>query len=120
MQQPRGTLVGQGERMGIHQVHGQALALTHQRVTAQAMARQDVSGPSSIMKLVQTEQEVAKYELLVQLMGLRGLSWEGDDFSALEHDICRQWLLAKTYTIGGGTSEVQLNIIAKRVLGLPG
>lgn len=97
-----------------------AFALTHQRVTAQAMARQDVSGPASIMKLVQTEQEVAKYELLVQVMGLNGLSWEGGDFSQLEHDICRQWLLAKTYTIGGGTSEVQLNIIAKRVLGLPG
>ncbi|GAA3996037.1 acyl-CoA dehydrogenase family protein [Comamonas faecalis] len=97
-----------------------AFALTHQRVTAQAMARQDVSGPASIMKLVQTEQEVAKYELLVQVMGLNGLSWDGEDFSQLEHDICRQWLLAKTYTIGGGTSEVQLNIIAKRVLGLPG
>lgn len=108
------------ERLAMHLMDAHAFALTHQRVTAQAMARQDVSGPSSIMKLVQTEQEVAKYELLVQLMGLRGLGWEGDDFSALEHDICRQWLLAKTYTIGGGTSEVQLNIIAKRVLGLPG
>lgn len=97
----------------------QAFALTHRRVTEQAMARQDVSGPASIMKLVQTEQEVAKYELLTQIMGLNGLSWEGEDFTQLEHDVCRQWLLTKTYTIGGGTSEVQLNIIAKRVLGLP-
>ena len=84
------------------------------------MARMDVSGPSSIMKLVQTEQEVAKYELLMQVMGQRGLSWEGDEFSPQEHDIGRLWLLSKTYTIAGGSSEVQLNIIAKRVLGLPG
>ena len=28
-----------------------------------------------------TEQEVAKYELLMQVMGQRGLSWEGDEFS---------------------------------------
>lgn len=96
-----------------------AFALTHQRVVEQGMARMDVSGPASIMKLVQTEQEVAKYELLMQLMGQRGLGWEGDEFSADEHDICRLWLLAKTYTISGGSSEVQLNIIAKRVLGLP-
>lgn len=98
----------------------QAFALTHRRVVEEAMAGADVSGPASIMKLVQTEQEVAKYELLVQLLGQRGLGWEGDEFSQDEHDICRHWLLAKTHTIAGGSSEVQLNIIAKRVLGLPG
>lgn len=97
----------------------QAFALTHRRVTEKALARQDVSGPSSIMKLVQTEQEVAKYELLEQAMGLRGLGWEGDDFSAEELDVCRAWLRSKSYTIAGGSSEVQLNIIAKRVLELP-
>lgn len=98
----------------------QAFALTHRRVAQEALAGIDVTGPASMMKLVQTEQEVAKYELLVQLMGQRGLGWEGDEFSRDEHDVCRQWLLAKTYTIAGGSSEVQLNIIAKRVLGLPG
>lgn len=97
----------------------QAFALTHRRVTEKALVRQDVSGPSSIMKLVQTEQEVAKYELLEQAMGLRGLGWEGDDFSSEELDVCRAWLRSKSYTIAGGSSEVQLNIIAKRVLELP-
>ena len=97
----------------------QAFALTHRRVTEKALARKDVSGPSSIMKLVQTEQEVAKYELLEQAMGLRGLGWDGDDFSADELDVCRAWLRSKSYTIAGGSSEVQLNIIAKRVLELP-
>lgn len=97
----------------------QAFALTHRRVTEKALARQDISGPSSIMKLVQTEQEVAKYELLEQAMGLRGLGWEGDDFSADELDVCRAWLRSKSYTIAGGSTEVQLNIIAKRVLELP-
>lgn len=98
----------------------QAFALTHRRVTEKALARQDISGPSSIMKLVQTEQEVVKYELLEEVLGLRGLGWEGDDFSAQELDVCRAWLRSKAYTIAGGSSEVQLNIIAKRVLELPG
>lgn len=108
------------DRLAALLMDSQAFSLTHQRVLEQGMARMDVSGPASIMKLVQTEQEVAKYELLMQVMGQRGLSWEGDEFSADEHDIGRLWLLAKTYTIAGGSSEVQLNIIAKRVLGLPG
>jgi alkylation response protein AidB-like acyl-CoA dehydrogenase len=56
----------------------------------------------------------------MQLMGQRGLSWEGDAFSADEHDVCRSWMLSKTFTIAGGSSEIQLNIIARRVLGLPG
>ncbi|WP_029527769.1 acyl-CoA dehydrogenase family protein [Polaromonas glacialis] len=108
------------DRLAALLMDSHAFSLTHQRVKEEGMARMDISGPSSIMKLVQTEQEVAKYELLTQLMGQRGLSWEGSEFSADEHDICRLWLLAKTYTISGGSSEVQLNIIAKRVLGLPG
>ncbi|RGE44925.1 acyl-CoA dehydrogenase [Comamonas testosteroni] len=98
----------------------QAFALTHRRVTEKALARKDVSGPSSIMKLVQTEQEVAKYELLEQALGMRGLGWDaGEDFTADEIEVCRAWLRSKSYTIAGGSSEVQLNIIAKRVLELP-
>ncbi|RFO96007.1 acyl-CoA dehydrogenase [Rhodoferax lacus] len=108
------------ERLATVLMDAQAFGLTHVRVKEQAMAGQDISGPASIMKLLQTEQEVAKYELLTHVLGQRGLSWQGDEFSADEHAICRSWLLSKSYTIAGGSSEVQLNIIAKRVLGLPG
>ena len=108
------------DKLASLQMDSHAFSLTHQRVKEEGLARMDVSGPASIMKLVQTEQEVAKYELLMQLMGQRGMSWEGDEFTKDEHDICRLWLLSKTYVISGGSSEIQLNIIAKRVLGLPG
>jgi acyl-CoA dehydrogenase len=99
---------------------GEAFALTARRLHEMAMGRQDVSAVASIMKLAQTEQEAAKYELLQQIMGQRGLSWDGGPFTDDEHHICRQWLYTKTYTIAGGSSEIQLNLIAKRVLGLPG
>lgn len=107
------------DRLARHLMDAHAFALTHRRVTEMALGREDVSGPASIMKLVQTEQEVAKQELLSQLMGQRALGWEGDAFSDSEREICRLWLLSKTQTIAGGSSEIQLNIIAKRVLGLP-
>jgi len=108
------------DRLAACLMDAQAFGLTHVRVKEQAMAGQDISGPASIMKLLQTEQEVAKYELLTQVLAQRSLSWQGDEFSTGEHDICRSWLLSKSYTIAGGSSEIQLNIIAKRVLGLPG
>ena len=108
------------DRLAALMMDSRAFALSAQRLHEQAMAGQDCSGLAAIMKLVQTEQEVAKYELLQQVMGQRGLSWDGDEFSRDEHDIARLWLLTKTYTISGGSSEIQLNVIAKRVLGLPG
>ena len=108
------------DRLAALLMDSHAFALTHQRVKQEGTAGMPISGPVSIMKLVQTEQEVAKYELLTQVMGLRGLSWEGEEFSADEHAMSRLLLLSKTYIISGGSSEIQLNIIAKRVLGLPG
>jgi alkylation response protein AidB-like acyl-CoA dehydrogenase len=47
------------------------------------------------------------------------VGWEGNGFSDRELNTTRQWLRSKANSIEGGTSEVQLNVIAKRVLGLP-
>ena len=46
-------------------------------------------------------------------------AWEGEGFGPAELAITREWLRTKANSIEGGTSEVQLNIIAKRVLDLP-
>jgi alkylation response protein AidB-like acyl-CoA dehydrogenase len=97
----------------------QAFSLTARRLGEMMLARENVAGLSSIMKLVQTEQESAKYELLQQIMGQRGLGWEGEGFTADEREVAYMWLYTKSYTIAGGASEIQLNLIARRVLGLP-
>jgi len=95
-----------------------ALGLTHFRGFEERM--QGVTGNSAlIMKYVGTEAEKAKGELLLALLGSQGLGWEGDEFSEDELRALRQWAMSKTLTIAGGTSEIQLNIIAKRALGLP-
>ena len=107
------------ERLAAALMDQQAFSLTSRRLHEMALAREDVSALGAIMKLVQTEQEVAKYELLQQLMGQQGLALEGDGFTADELAVCRLWLYSKSYTIAGGSSEIQLNIIARRVLGLP-
>ena len=56
---------------------------------------------------------------MLQAIGSQGLGWEGEGFSDEELQLTREWLRSKANSIEGGTSEVQLNIIAKRVLGLP-
>ena len=74
---------------------------------------------SSLFKVVGTEQNKMKTELMVRIMGTQGLGWEGEQFNGVELGATRGWLRAKANSIEGGTSEVMLNILAKRILGLP-
>ena len=95
-----------------------ALGLTHFRGFEERI--HGISGDSAlIMKYVGTEAEVLKGELLLALLGSEGLGWEGEEFSDEGLRALRQWAMSKAMTIAGGTSEIQLNIIAKRALGLP-
>ena len=74
---------------------------------------------SSTFKLYGTELNKRRQELLVSLAGTQGLGWEGEGFTPEELTLTREWLRSKGNSIEGGTSEVQLNVIAKRELGLP-
>jgi alkylation response protein AidB-like acyl-CoA dehydrogenase len=55
----------------------------------------------------------------VELMGSQGYGWEGDSFTAKELESTKTFLHTRAMTIYGGTDEIQMNIISKRVLGLP-
>lgn len=77
-------------------------------------------GPeTSMFKLSGTELNKRRRELMVLISGYRGLGWEGEGFTHEELTHTRDWLRSRANSIEGGSSEVQLNIIAKRVLGLP-
>jgi alkylation response protein AidB-like acyl-CoA dehydrogenase len=56
---------------------------------------------------------------MVEALGHQGLGWEGEAYDPAEILAVRGWLRTKANSIEGGTSEVNLNVIAKRVLGLP-
>jgi alkylation response protein AidB-like acyl-CoA dehydrogenase len=72
-----------------------------------------------MFKLYGTELNKRRRELMVEILGYQGLGWEGEGFSDGELARTRTWLRSRANSIEGGTSEIQLNIIAKRVLGLP-
>lgn len=96
-----------------------AFGLTLQRTTEEAKAGQGTGAASSIFKYYGTELNKRRNELIIELMGTQGLGWEGDSFSDEELSAPRSWLRSKGNSIEGGTTEVQLNVISKRVLGLP-
>ena len=77
------------------------------------------SAASSIFKFYGTEHNKERYELMISALGNKGVVWSGDQADDNEKDITRAWLRTKANSIEGGTSEVQLNVIAKRVLDLP-
>ena len=74
---------------------------------------------SSFFKLYGTEQNMRRQDLTMDIMGLQALGWSGAPYTPAELGTTRGWLRSKANSIEGGSSEVQRNIIAKRVLGLP-
>lgn len=100
-------------------MNDRAFALTIRRAEQESETGAGTGGASSMFKYYGTEQNKARFELILKCAGSAALGWDSAEFSAQELDICRTWLRSKGNSIEGGTSEVQLNVIAKRVLGLP-
>jgi acyl-CoA dehydrogenase len=100
------------------QIREQAFGLTLMRMGDEARAGSAAGATSSIMKYYGSELNKDRRELMLTVNGMDSLGWEGDEFHGGE--TARSWLRSKANSIEGGSSEIQLNIIAKRVLGLPG
>lgn len=100
-------------------LNDQAYQLTVRRSFEETQSSSAPSFLSSFFKYYGTEQNMKKQDLLMEILGQQGLGWAGEGFSGFESGSTRGWLRSKANSIEGGTSEVQLNIIAKRVLGLP-
>jgi len=95
-----------------------AFLLTSMRVVQEAKASGGVSVVSSILKTVGTKLGQERAELMIEIIGLQGLGWEGDGFSAGDLAQTRGWLGGKATTIYGGSTEIQNNVVAKRILGM--
>ena len=96
----------------------QAFFLTIKRVEAESRASKGPSAATSIIKYVAATMAQERSELMVEAMGAQGLGWEGEAFTRDEQTAVRGWLRSKGNSIEGGTSEVNLNVVSKRVLGL--
>ena len=101
-----------------HYIDAEAYRLTQRRTVEESQG--STPGPqTSIFKYYGANLRKERAEMQVSMMGTRGVGWEGDGFEGGELGMTRAWLAGKAGSIAGGSNEVQLNIIAKRVLGLP-
>jgi len=113
-----GQLADSGLRADIaaFEIDEMGFALTVERVVDEARAGQGTGAASSLLKLYGTELNKIRNELMMSVGGSKALAWgDGERTTLAQH-----WLRSKGNSIEGGTSEIQLNIIAKRILGLPG
>ena len=105
-------------RIADHKMYAKAFNLTVRRSQEQAKAGQEVGHTASIIKYAAAKMNQDKFELMVEALGTEGLGWEGEGFDKGAKMATRGWLRSKGNSIEGGTSEINLNVVAKRVLGL--
>ncbi|MDF1856116.1 acyl-CoA dehydrogenase family protein [Pseudooceanicola sp.] len=103
-------------RIARHQMWERAQRLTVARVVEES--KQGPSEATSVMKNAGSVSIQTREELLMEIMGNRGIGWEGDDYLPVEIEQTRQMLQNKANSIYGGTYEIQANIISKRILGM--
>ncbi|MFC6687491.1 acyl-CoA dehydrogenase family protein [Jhaorihella thermophila] len=94
------------------EVDGLAFTLTLERYKDQAEAGSGVGDASAMLKYYGTELNKRRLELVMAAAGSEALDWNDERAPT--------WLRTKANSIEGGTSEVMLSIISKRILGLPG
>jgi len=92
--------------------------LTMERARDEAKAGASLGPAASMFKYYGTELNKRRHELLMSVGSLDALVWAGTQNN--DGLLPRLWLRSKGNSIEGGTSEIQLNIVAKRILGLPG
>ena len=96
-----------------------SLNLTKRRVIQESADGATPGPATSIFKVMSTDLEKIYSDLATSLRGSQGFGWEGDAFTDTEREDMRVLLSSRAASIYSGSNEIQRNIIAKRVLGLP-
>jgi alkylation response protein AidB-like acyl-CoA dehydrogenase len=106
-------------RLSKHLMDAKVHGLTLARAVAEAKGSNNPGNAASVLKNSMTSVAQTRAELTLEIYGAQGLGWEGEAFSGDELETVRSWLFGKAMSIYGGSSEIQNNIISKRILGLP-
>ncbi|NGO48659.1 acyl-CoA dehydrogenase [Streptomyces ureilyticus] len=101
-------------RLGALITEAHALACIGLRTTMQQVSGIEPGAGASVRKLIQTLHQQKVAELALELLGPQGALCEGAGERAVH-----SFLLSRCLTIAGGTTQVQLNVVAERILGLP-
>ena len=105
-------------RIAMFDVRAAAFRAMSERFIDELKAQRAHPAQPSMMKYFGTELNKQRHELAMAAGGSDALEWESDRSRGGAE--ARAWLRTKANSIEGGTSEIQLNIVAKRILELPG
>lgn len=105
-------------RMAAYQMTEHAYALTNQRAQEEASQGRAIDHLVSIFKVAGAALRQEEAELKLEAAGNRAFGWEGEGYQPEELALTRNWLRTKGNSIEGGTTEINLNVLSKRVLGL--
>ena len=105
------------QNLAQYQLDTVVFGATMARIGDEVKSGQGLGPASSIFKYYGTELNKRRNELNLAVGGEEALGWEGEAYRGGQ--VVRDWLRSKGNSIEGGTTEVQLNIVSKRVLGLP-
>ncbi|THA64524.1 acyl-CoA dehydrogenase [Streptomyces sp. A0958] len=100
--------------LGGHLCDAQTGAVLALRTTLRSVSGQQPGAEASVAKLLGVEHQQRVWETCMDWQGTASLSGEGE-----RHDATWMFLNSRCLSIAGGTTEVQLNIIGERMLGLP-
>ncbi|MFG2761852.1 acyl-CoA dehydrogenase [Streptomyces rubiginosohelvolus] len=102
-------------RIGALAAEAHALACIGLRTTLQQVSGDEPGAGASVRKLVQTLHQQKVAELTLELLGPQGAV----DEPATGQRALHGFLMSRCLTIAGGTTQIQLNVVAERILGLP-
>ncbi|PVX30548.1 acyl-CoA dehydrogenase family protein [Sphingomonas pokkalii] len=105
-------------QIALFEVRMRAFSAMSERFLDELKASRAHPAQPSMMKYVGTELNKQRHELIMAAGGSDALEWESE--ASAKGAKPRAWLRTKANSIEGGTSEIQLNIVAKRILELPG
>ncbi len=105
-------------QVALYDVDALAFAAMSEKFSDEARSGRAHPAQPNMMKYAGTELNKRKHELTMMAGGTAALEWESEASGGGARS--RGWLRTKANSIEGGTSEIMLNVIAKRILDLPG
>ena len=109
----------QRNEVTVYEMDQRSLQLTQKRVVEESADGSTPGPATSIFKVMSSELEQQRSNLLTRLHGSRGFGDDKTAFTATELAMTKKFFYTRAASIYSGSNEIQRNIIAKRVLGLP-
>jgi alkylation response protein AidB-like acyl-CoA dehydrogenase len=107
------------QRLAQHAIEVEITRLNNWRTLTRIQRHEPLGPESSFVKLFWSEMSQRMHDTLMTLLGPAGLCWQPGPHAVAGGRLTRSYLYYRAASIFAGTSEIQRNILAERVLGLP-